>query len=248
MSTHLLEATGIVAGYRPDLPILHGIALYVDEGEVVTIIGPNGAGKSTFVKAVAGLVGITAGRVTIDGRDVTGRPAHRLAGEGVGFVPQTGNVFTTLTIQENLVVGGSALPRAEAVRRTDQVLSIYPALASRRSEKAGVLSGGQRQMLAIARALLTQPRLIMLDEPTAGLSPMAAAELFTLIRDLVKDGAGVLMVEQNAKAALRMSDRGYVLAEGENRIDGRAADLLANPEIGEIFLGVRPGTAKAEGG
>ena len=239
--SRVLEATGIVAGYRHDLPILHGVSMHVDAGEVVTIIGPNGAGKSTFVKAIAGLVGISEGRVTISGRDTTGMAAHKLADAGVGFVPQTGNVFTTLTIQENLVVGGAALGKAEAARRADEVLSLYPVLAEKRREKAGTLSGGQRQMLAIARALLTDPRLILLDEPTAGLSPIAAQELFALVRDLVKDGAAVLMVEQNAKAALRMSDRGYVLAEGENRIDGKAADLLANPEIGEIFLGVRPG-------
>jgi ABC-type branched-subunit amino acid transport system ATPase component len=237
----VLEARGIVAGYRPDLPILHGVSLEVDAGEVVTIIGPNGAGKSTFVKAVAGLVGISDGRVEIGGRDTTGMAAHRLADAGVGYVPQTGNVFTTLTIQENLVVGGAALPKTAAARRIDEVLGLYPILAEKRREKAATLSGGQRQMLAIARALLTEPQLILLDEPTAGLSPKAAQELFALVRDLVKNGAAVLMVEQNAKAALRMSDRGYVLAEGQNRIDGPAAELLANPEIGEIFLGVRPG-------
>ena len=245
MSGHVLEAHDVVAGYRPDLPILHGVSLHVDGGEVVTIIGPNGAGKSTFVKAVAGLVPVSSGTVALDGRAITGTPAHALALAGVGYVPQTGNVFTTLTIEENLVVGGVPLPRAEAARRAERMFALYPILAEKRREKAATLSGGQRQMLAIARALLTEPRLILLDEPTAGLSPMAAAELFQLIRGLVKDGAAVLMVEQNAKAALRMSDRAYVLAEGENRIDGPAQQLLDNPEIGEIFLGVRPGTTRA---
>jgi ABC-type branched-subunit amino acid transport system ATPase component len=242
----VLEATGIVAGYRPDLPILHGVSIHVNAGEVATIIGPNGAGKSTFVKAVAGLVGITSGTVQIGGRDTTGMTAHKLAEAGVGFVPQTGNVFTTLSIQENLVVGGAPLAKADAAKKAEEVLTLYPILAEKRREKAGTLSGGQRQMLAIARALLTEPKLILLDEPTAGLSPKAAQELFVLIRGLAESGTAVLMVEQNAKAALRMSDRAYVLAEGENRIDGPAAELLADPQIGEIFLGLRPGQT-AEG-
>lgn len=238
--TRRLTASGIVAGYRPDLPILHGVSAHVDAGEVVTIIGPNGAGKSTLIKAIAGLVSISSGTVEIDGDDRTGTPAHLLAGAGVAYVPQTGNVFTTLTIRENLIVGGAALPKTEALARIDAIFTQYPMLAAKRAEKARVLSGGERQILAIARALLTSPRIILLDEPTAGLSPMAAADLFDLVRGLVADGAAVLMVEQNAKAALKMSDRAYVLAEGENRIDGIAADLLENDEIGRIFLGARP--------
>ena len=249
-SGHILEATGVVAGYVPDMPILHGVSIFVDPGEIVTIIGPNGAGKSTFIKAVAGLVAVTDGEIRLDGEAITHIPAHRLASEGVGFVPQTGNVFATLTIQENLVIGGAALPKQQADRRIEEIFGIYPILKERRREKAGVLSGGQRQILAVARALLTEPRLIMLDEPTAGLSPMAASELFSLVRDLVKNGAAVLMVEQNAKAALRVSDRGYVLAEGHNRIDGPAHDLLEDEEIGEVFLGMRredPAQAGQEG-
>ncbi len=238
--TRRLTASGIVAGYRPDLPILHGVSVHVDAGEVMTIIGPNGAGKSTLIKAIAGLVTVSAGTVEIDGEDRTGTPAHLLAGAGVAYVPQTGNVFTTLTIRENLIVGGAALAKAEALARIDEIFTQYPMLAAKRAEKARVLSGGERQILAIARALLTSPRIILLDEPTAGLSPMAAAELFDLVRGLVADGAAVLMVEQNAKAALKMSDRAYVLAEGENRIDGVASDLLENDEIGRIFLGARP--------
>ena len=236
---HILEATGIVAGYVPELPILHGVSAYVDEGEIVSIIGPNGAGKSTFIKAIAGLVQVTEGKVELDGENITGVAAHRLAAAGVGYVPQTGNIFTTLTIHENLVMGGTPLSKSRAQGRIDDIYAMYPILKDRRREKAGVLSGGQRQILAVARALLTEPRLILLDEPTAGLSPMAANELFSLVRDLAANGAAVLMVEQNAKAALRVSDRGYVLADGQNRIDGPAQALLQDEEIGEIFLGMR---------
>ena len=236
---HVLEANGVVAGYVPDMPILHGVSAYVDPGEIVTIIGPNGAGKSTFIKAIAGLLTVTEGEISLDGESIIGMPAHELAAHGVGFVPQTGNVFATLTIHENLVMGGAALPKAKAIERIEAIYGLYPILKDRMREKAGVLSGGQRQILAVARALLTEPRLILLDEPTAGLSPMAAGELFSLVRELVKDGVAVLMVEQNAKAALRVSDRGYVLAEGQNRIDGPAKALLEDEEIGEIFLGLR---------
>ena len=237
--THVLQARDVIAGYIPDLPILHGVSAHVGAGEIVSIIGPNGAGKSTFIKAVAGLVSVTSGSIELDGQDIVGTPAHKLAGAGVGFVPQTGNIFATLSIHENLVMGGSALPKAHALQRIDAIYAQYPILKDRMREKAGVLSGGQRQILAVARALLPEPRLILLDEPTAGLSPMAAQELFAVVQGLARDGAAVLMVEQNAKAALRISDRGYVLAEGENRIDGKASDLLEDDEIAEIFLGVR---------
>ena len=244
----VLQATDIVAGYVPDMPILHGVSIHVGAGEIVSIIGPNGAGKSTLIKAISGLVGVTSGTVHLEGRDITGVAAHELAAKGIGFVPQTGNVFATLTINENLVLGGAPLTKAIAEQRIDEIYSLYPILREKRGEKAGVLSGGQRQTLAVARVLLTKPRLIMLDEPTAGLSPKAAAELFGVVRDLARNSTAVLMVEQNAKAALRQSDRGYVLAEGQNRIDGPAQDLLADDEIGEIFLGVRrSGTPEREG-
>ena len=236
----VLSASGVVAGYRPDLPILHGVDISVGEQEVVTIIGPNGAGKSTFIKAVAGLVAVSAGNVWFERNDITAVEAHRLAGMGVGYVPQTANVFTGLTIQENLVMGAIGLSRKRALERIHAVLNIYPALSERKQEKAGVLSGGQRQMLAVARALLPEPRLLLLDEPTAGLSPQAAQELFQHIGSLVATGVAVLMVEQNAKSALKISDYAYVLAEGQNRFEGDAGSLLQNDEISEIFLGVRP--------
>ena len=239
MSNLVLEARNVVAGYVPNLPILNGVSVHVSAGEIVTIIGPNGAGKSTLIKAIAGLLNVSGGEVLLDGKNITNIPAHKLAAEGVGYVPQTGNVFATLSIHENLVMGGAPLPKERATKQIEKIYALYPILKERMREKAGVLSGGQRQILAVARALLTQPRLILLDEPTAGLSPMAANELFALIRDLVTNGATVLMVEQNAKAALRVSDRGYVMAEGQNRIDGAAHALLEDEKIGEIFLGKR---------
>ena len=239
MSNLVLEARNVVAGYVPNLPILHDVSVHVSAGEIVTIIGPNGAGKSTLIKAIAGLLNVSGGAVLLDGKNITNIPAHKLAAEGVGYVPQTGNVFATLSIHENLVMGGAPLPKERANKQIEKIYALYPILKERMREKAGVLSGGQRQILAVARALLTQPRLILLDEPTAGLSPMAANELFALIRDLVTNGATVLMVEQNAKAALRISDRGYVMAEGQNRIDGAAHALLEDEKIGEIFLGKR---------
>ena len=244
---HVLEARDVIAGYALDLPILHGVSVHVDAGEVVSIIGPNGSGKSTLVKAIAGLVQVSSGNVRLDGRDITGVAAHKLAAEGVGYVPQTGNVFATLTVRENLVIGGASLARAVALARIEEICTIYPILEERMHDKAGSLSGGQRQILAVARALLTKPRLMLLDEPTASLSPMAAGELFDAVRGLAEGGAAVLMVEQNAKAALRMSDRGHVLAEGRNRIEGPAADLLADEGIGEIFLGFRRDAATTEG-
>ena len=239
-----LEVIDIVAGYVPDLPILHGVSAHVENGEVVSVIGPNGAGKSTLVKAIAGLVRVNSGAVRLHGCNITGRRAHKLAAEGVGFVPQSGNVFATLTIHENLIVGGAPMPKSVAMRRIEEIYEMYPILKQRMREKAGTLSGGQRQILAVARALLTKPGLMLLDEPTAGLSPNAAGEFFDVVRSLSAGGAAVLMVEQNAKAALRNSDRGYVLAEGQNRLDGSASDLLSDEEIGEIFLGQRRGAAK----
>lgn len=239
MSDVLLDARSVVAGYQPGLPIIHGVSVNVAAGEVVTIIGPNGAGKSTFIKAIAGLVRTTDGVITLADQSIVGLRAHEVVQAGVGFVPQTANVFTTLTIQENLLLGSVLLRKRRARQRIEEIYNLYPVLREKRADKAGVLSGGQRQILAVARALLTTPKLLLLDEPTAGLSPRAAMQMFDVIADLVRDGVAVLMVEQNARAALRVSDRGYVLAEGLNRVDGPADRLLNDPEISEIFLGGR---------
>jgi branched-chain amino acid transport system ATP-binding protein len=232
----VLQAEQVVAGYVKGLPIVHGASLEVARGEVVTIIGPNGAGKSTLMKAIAGLVGIESGRVLLRGQDVTGRSADQVVGAGLGYVPQTGNVFTTLTIHENLRVGGHLL-RGEMAARLERAYQSFPVLATKRGDRARTLSGGQRQMLAIARALMTDPSVVMLDEPTAGLAPKVVQEVFDRLRVLAQQGVAVLMVEQNAKGALRNSDRGYVLVEGRNHLQGAAAELLADPAVGAAFLG-----------
>ncbi len=245
MSAAVLRADAVVAGYRPDSPILHGVSVEVRKGEVVTIVGPNGAGKSTLVKAIAGLVTVSSGSIRMDGHEIANTPAHRLPARGVTYVPQTDNVFRTLTVHENLRVGAAPLPRRAAAARFEAAYAAFPPLEQRRDRKAHVLSGGQRQMLAIARALVPEPALILLDEPTAGLAPRIVAEVFDMVRGLAARGVAVLMVEQNARAALGISDRGYVLAEGRNRLEGEAAALAANADLGAVFLGRRTGGARA---
>lgn len=240
----LLKAERVVAGYVRGLPIVHGVSLTVAPREVVTIIGPNGAGKSTMLKAIIGLLTIEAGQVFLGDRDITGLAPHKVIAAGIGFVPQTGNVFTTLTIHENLRVGGHLLGD-ELRSRLERAYAMFPILAEKRGHRARTLSGGQRQMLAIARALMTDPSLLILDEPTAGLAPKVVDEVFERLRALAEQGVAVLMVEQNATAALRMSDRAYVLAEGRNRIDGAAAALLGDAEVAAAFLGRAPRIAAA---
>jgi ABC-type branched-subunit amino acid transport system ATPase component len=235
VSAHL-EVHDLVAGYVRGLPVVHGVSIAVDRREIVTLIGPNGAGKSTLLKAIAGLITSEAGRVRLDGRDVTALPAHEVVASGIGFVPQTGNVFTTLTVHENLKVGAHVI-RGSLNARLDRAYASFAPLAARRALRARSLSGGERQMLAIARALMTDPTLLMLDEPTAGLAPRVVDDVFRQLRGLAEAGIAVLMVEQNAKAALRASDRGYVLAEGRNRFAGSARALLDDPAVAEAFLG-----------
>lgn len=233
----VLQVNNIYAGYHPDLPIVQGITAYVNKAEFVTIIGPNGAGKSTFIKAIAGVVPVSSGHVLINGKDVTNIATHKMASASIAYVPQSANVFTTLTIDENLRLGASSLSKAAAACQIAKAYADFPDLTKHRNSKAGVLSGGQRQMLAVARALLTSPDLLILDEPSAGLSPLMVSEVFGRLKKLITTGVTILMVEQNVKAALAIGDRTYVLADGQNRIDGASAELASNAEVTAIYLG-----------
>lgn len=231
----LIDATGMVGGYG-GMDILNGVDLAVEAHEIVVIIGANGAGKSTAMKALFGLVNLRAGRVTLDRADITGAAPNALVARGMGYVPQERNVFRTLTVRENLEMGAFLKPAAQA-RVMEQVFALFPILKEKAGQPAGELSGGQRQMVAVGRALMTEPKLLLLDEPTAGLSPLVMDQIFDRIVAVNKAGIGILLVEQNARQALAIAHRGYVLATGRNRFTGTAADLLANPEIGQSFLG-----------
>ena len=231
----LLTASDVVAGYG-EAEILHGVSVTVAEGEIVTIIGPNGCGKSTLMKAIVGLVRVRTGSVTFRGDDITGVPPEMIVRTGLCYVPQTSNVFPSLTIRENLEMG--AFVRSDDFRgRIDEMFQLFPDLAMRPGRKAGSLSGGQRQMLAIGRALMLDPRLLILDEPSAGLSPAMTNMVFERIREINRSGVSVLLVEQNARQALQMSSRGYVLTAGENRLEDSGPDLLNNPEVATLYLG-----------
>jgi branched-chain amino acid transport system ATP-binding protein len=231
----LLEVRGVVGGYG-EADILHGVDLDADAGEIVVIVGPNGAGKSTLMKAVAGLVRVRAGAITFGGEAIANAPAERMILRGLAYVPQERNVFPSLTVEENLAMGAYARP-AETEAGIRRVLTLFPDLAAKRRVAAGRLSGGQRQMVAIGRALMLQPRLIMLDEPSAGLSPKFCALIFERVQAIAREGVAVLMVEQNARPALAIADRGVVLAMGRNRATAPGPALLADPEIGRLFLG-----------
>lgn len=231
----LLDATGMVGGYG-GMDILNGIDLVVEAHEIVVIIGANGAGKSTAMKALFGLVNLRAGKVILDGTDITGAAPNDLVAYGMGYVPQERNVFRTLTVRENLEMGAFLKPAAQA-RVMEQVFTLFPILKEKAGQPAGELSGGQRQMVAVGRALMTEPKLLLLDEPTAGLSPLVMEQIFDRIIAVNKAGIGILLVEQNARQALAIAHRGYVLATGRNRFTGTADTLLANPEIGQSFLG-----------
>ena len=236
----LLEAAGVVAGYG-QTEILHGVSIFVDQGEVVTIIGPNGCGKSTLMKAIVGLVRVRTGSVTFQGTDISGYPPERIVRTGLCYVPQTNNVFPSLTIRENLEMGAfirSGAWRKDNYRgRIGQMFDLFPDLAAHPGRKAGSLSGGQRQMLAIARALMLDPVMLLLDEPSAGLSPAMMQTVFDRIREINESGVALLLVEQNARDALGMSDRGYILVAGEKRLEDTGKDLLNNPEVASLYLG-----------
>ncbi len=231
----LLEASEVVAGYG-ETEILHGVSIVVDQGEVVTIIGPNGCGKSTLMKAIVGLVRVRTGRVAFRGEDISAASPNSIVRKGLCYVPQTANVFPSLSIRENLEMG--AFVRQDEYReRIDEMFKVFPDLAVEPRRKAGGLSGGQRQMLAIARALMLDPALLLLDEPSAGLSPAMMNTVFDRVREINRAGVALLLVEQNAREALRMSDRGYVLVSGEKRLEDKGKDLLDNPEVASLYLG-----------
>jgi len=232
----LVRVDELVAGYLPGINILNGCDLYCQDGELVGIIGPNGAGKSTLLKALFGLVDVREGSITLRGEDITGMKAHQLVKLGVGFVPQTNNVFPRLTIEENLQMGLYNEPK-KFNERFEYVAELFPALASRRKQRAGSLSGGERQMVAMGRALMPSPSVLLLDEPSAGLSPALQDEVFVRCRQINATGVSIIMVEQNARRCLQICDRGYVLDQGRNAYTARGRDLMNDPKVIELYLG-----------
>lgn len=244
MSDVVLDARELVAGYVPEVNILNGCDLEVRRGEFVGIIGPNGAGKSTLLKAVLGLCKVRSGSVSLNGEDITGRRAHDLVPRGVGYVPQSKNVFPSLTVRENLEMGCFLKPSLFK-DRFEFVSSIFPKLADRVGQRASALSGGERQMVAMGRALMLEPKILLLDEPSAGLSPVLQDEVFLQCRAINKSGVAILMVEQNARRCLQVVNRGYVLDQGRNAYTGTGRELLGDPNVIELYLGT---LVKATGG
>ena len=230
-----LVGTAMTGGYG-GADILKGCTISVESGEIAVIVGPNGAGKSTAMKAMFGMLDLRAGSVLLNGEDISSLPPQHRVQRGMGFVPQTQNVFTSMTVEENLEMGGFI--RGDDFSDTiEEIYNLFPVLREKRAQPAGELSGGQRQQVAVGRALVTQPKVLMLDEPTAGVSPIVMDELFDRIIDVARTGIAILMVEQNAKQALAIADRGYVLVQGENRYTDSGAALLANPDVRRAFLG-----------
>lgn len=236
MNKPLLEISGLEAGYD-DALILRGIDLVAEAEQIVAIVGPNGAGKSTLLKAIYGLVRPRSGTVSFDGQEVTGERADRLTRRGMNLVPQVENVFPTLTVAENLHVGALVLPRPERQAEIARVLELFPLLDERRRQRAGSLSGGQRKLVALARALVARPRLLLLDEPSAGLSPIAIDLVFDKLVEIRSLGIAIVMVEQNARRALALADTGYVLDTGRNAYSGAGRELLGDRRVVELYLG-----------
>jgi len=232
----LLSVEGVVAGYGDADEILKGVDLTLDAGEIVSVIGPNGAGKSTLLKVIAGLLAPHQGSVRLRGESIGGRPPRAISALGLAFVPQEQNVFPSMTVRENLEMGGFLDPAGSRVR-IEAIFSRFPVLAEKRRQAARTLSGGQRQVLAMAMALMVEPAVLLLDEPSAGLAPRAAEQLFETIAAIHADGVAIAMVEQNAREALRLAHRGYILVDGRNSLSGPAADLALNPDVRRIFLG-----------
>ena len=234
---HLLAAEGLVAGYLPEVDILNGVDLAIEAGEIVTVLGPNGAGKSTLAKAIFGLLRPRRGSVTLRGAPITGLKPSQITRKGVGYVPQLANVFPSMTVQENLELGLTARGTGDARERFAAMYALFPRLAERRRQVTGTMSGGERQMVAMARALMPEPDVLLLDEPSAGLAPIFVDAMFEQIARVNAVGVTILMVEQNARRALEMSHRGYVLELGRNRYQGAARALLDDPRVAELYLG-----------
>jgi branched-chain amino acid transport system ATP-binding protein/neutral amino acid transport system ATP-binding protein len=232
----MLTVSNVIAGYGAHDEVLKGVGMTIGERELVVLIGPNGAGKSTLLKCIAGFLKPREGAITFQGKPISGLKPREITREGVAFVPQEANVFPSLSIEANLEMGGYVDRRATK-ERMKAAFARFPALAARRTQEARALSGGQRQMLAVAMALMAAPRLMLLDEPSAGLSPAASAELFALIKGLHNEGMSVIMVEQNALDALQIADRGYLLVDGTNAREGPARALAADTEVRHAFLG-----------
>ncbi len=231
----MLEINDIRAGYG-EIEIIHGLSLYVNEGEIVSIVGPNGSGKSTLLKSIFALVDIMGGEINYQGELLNNVSTEKMIKKGLSFVPQTENIFPSLTVHENLELGGY-VSKKKLKERLDLIYDLFPPLIEKRKKRAGTLSGGQRQMVAFGRALIMEPKLILLDEPTAGLAPMYISLILNKVKDINDIGVTILMVEQNAKKALAMSDRGYVLAAGEKKYEDSGRALLENEEVAQLFLG-----------
>ena len=231
----LLEVSNIVAGYG-ETEILHRISIAVEENHIITIIGPNGSGKSTLLKSIFGLVKPSKGQVVFQGKNITGLAPEAVVRRGLCYVPQSSNVFPSLSINENLEMG-AFIRKDDFRQRLDEVYGLFPDLAGRRKDRAGTLSGGQRQMLALARALMLDPALLLLDEPSAGLAPNLVGSVFEKIRGINQAGVAIILVEQNAREALRISHWGYVLASGQNQLEDRGENLLSNPDVARLYLG-----------
>jgi neutral amino acid transport system ATP-binding protein len=237
----VLGTEGLIAGYVPEVDILGGVSVSVNEGEIVTIVGPNGAGKSTLIKTIFGLLRPREGRIVFRDQDIAGRPPHDITRLGLSYVPQLDNVFPSLTVEENLEMG--SLDRSRTKDQKDRMYELFPRLGERRSQAAGTMSGGERQMVAMAKALMPDPQVLLLDEPSAGLAPAFVDAIFEKTQEVNQEGVTIVMVEQNARRALAMSDRGYVLDLGKDRFEGPGKDLLEDPKVAELYLG---GTARID--
>ena len=231
----LLVTEDLVAGYVPGVDILDGVSLAVGEGEIATVVGPNGAGKSTLIRTIFGLLRPRRGRVTLRGEDLTGLEPHSITRRGMSYVPQLDNVFPSLSVEENLEMG--SLQRSRTRERIGRMYELFPRLGERRTQAAGTMSGGERQMLAMARALMPAPQVLLLDEPSAGLAPAFVEQIFDQVGEINRAGVTVVMVEQNARRALSMSDRGYVLDLGRNKFEGSGREVLDDPKVAELYLG-----------